>query len=196
MIVVFGGAFNPPTLAHLEIINYLVKLEDVNKVIIVPVGDMYEKLGLINATHRLKMLEIMTEEIDKVDISTIEIDAPHTYKTIETMNELQKVYPREKLAFVIGADNLEQLDTWSNYETLLENFNIFILNRNKIEIKSIIDCKFLKFENNFRHITDVDIAPISSTVFRSNSNKTGLVHEFVAAYIKKHRLYTGEVIEI
>ena len=42
MEVVYGGCFNPPTIAHQEIISYLANHYD--KVILIPTGNDYNKV--------------------------------------------------------------------------------------------------------------------------------------------------------
>ena len=39
----FGGAFNPPTVAHVELANYVRKYLDYDKVVFVPSKDKYIK---------------------------------------------------------------------------------------------------------------------------------------------------------
>lgn len=52
MEVVYGGCFNPPTIAHQEIISYLANHYD--KVILIPTGNDYNKVGLIDYKIVLK----------------------------------------------------------------------------------------------------------------------------------------------
>ena len=44
----FGGSFNPVTKAHVDLALEIVKMFNMDKVIFVPVGDNYNKKGLIN----------------------------------------------------------------------------------------------------------------------------------------------------
>ena len=44
----------------------------------------------------------------------------------------------EKIAFVIGADNLPLIEKWINVEGILSEFKIIVLGRNNIDISNII----------------------------------------------------------
>ena len=67
MQVVYGGSFNPPTLAHLAIIEYLATRYE--KLIVIPNGKLYVKNGLIDFNHRIEMLKIITNRFDNIEIS-------------------------------------------------------------------------------------------------------------------------------
>ena len=53
MNIVFGGSFNPPTIAHKEIIKTLCSL-NYEKVIIVPNGNKYNLKEMVSYNHREK----------------------------------------------------------------------------------------------------------------------------------------------
>ena len=41
MIVVFGGSFNPPTIAHHQIAKHILKQTECEQFFFLPVGDQY-----------------------------------------------------------------------------------------------------------------------------------------------------------
>ena len=68
----FGGSFNPPTLAHFEIVKSALKEANLDKIIIVPMGDKYQKSGLIPFEHRYNMISKMFENDPKVEVSRMQ----------------------------------------------------------------------------------------------------------------------------
>ena len=68
----FGGCFNPPTIAHIELIEKAIKDKNLDMVYFVPMGDLYKKENLIPAFHRVNMLKIAIKE--KMEILNISID--------------------------------------------------------------------------------------------------------------------------
>lgn len=75
VIVVFGGAFNPPTNSHFSLSEQICsEYEEIEKVIFVPVSDKYPKEDLLPAEHRVEMLRKVCEKNNKFSVSTIEGD--------------------------------------------------------------------------------------------------------------------------
>lgn len=194
MIAIIGGAFNPPTNSHINLSKHILKNLDVTKVIYVPVGDSYNKKELICAKHRIKMLELATKNIKNVEISQIETKSKYVMRTIETLEEIQKKYPNEIIAFVMGADKLIEISKWKRNEELLYNFKFIVFNRNSYDINDIFlkNKKLNKYKENFIIVNNY-IDNISSTLIRNNikNNKsiTGIVDLFVENYILENNLY-------
>jgi len=189
MIVVFGGAFNPPTIAHYEVAKHVLGEPFVQSLLFVPVGDHYKKAGLIPAFHRVKMLEIMISGLPDASISKVEVEADQALKTVETLEKLQAEYPNETLAFVMGADNLYGLIKWYDYERLVKKFKMIILNRGEIDVHAFIKQNFTFATQNFIVVDDFSKMDISSSQYRADVTKTELLLSDVEKYIKKHSLY-------
>jgi len=188
MIVVFGGAFNPPTRAHFELMKTICNLSDVSRVILMPVGDQYGKAELIAASHRVKMLEILADKLNNVEVSRLEVDFSRTLKTLETLTLLKEVFPTESICFVMGADNLEELPTWYRYRELIQNFKILVVNRENSCISDYIKKLYPHDTGRFITLNDFSSLPISSSLFRKTYD-SNLVENEVFDYILKNNLY-------
>jgi len=191
MIVVFGGAFNPVTNAHIEVYKYVnAKFADI-KFIFLPVSSAYTKSDLVSNYHRVSMLELATKEFDNVFISGLEISDSDFLGTYQSLIRIADSY-NDDVAFVVGADNLISMNKWINVEGILSEFKIVVLGRNKIDpIKTIRSNKVLqRFESSFIIFEDFEIN-ISSTGFR-NSFDENVVPEIVYEYIIENELYRGE----
>jgi len=191
MIVVFGGAFNPPTIAHYEVAKHVTKMSEVSKLLFVPVGDHYEKAGLVPAFHRVNMLEVLTRTLPKTSVSTIEIDANRAPKTMETLEKLQDLYPEKEIAFVMGADNLYDLPNWHACERLIKTFKFLVFNRQKLDAQRFIEKTFPKNKENFILVDDFITLDVSSTEYRTETDRSELLLPEMEAYIKQHGLYEG-----
>ena len=188
MNIVYGGSFNPPTKAHLNIIKKLLDEFKDAKVILLPVGNDYKKASLIDFKYRNEMLSLMIEPLkDKVDISYLE--QQKGFKgTFHALNDLSRTY--DELYFVIGSDHLEQLKYWIEYKALLKTYPIIVMNRNHYMTKEHAENLFKDEEHKFIFIEfDMDI---SSTMIRNNIEKhKKYLTEEVYTYIKKNNLYEG-----
>ena len=61
----FGGSFNPPTKAHEELAKEIMKEFNLDKLFFVPVGNTYQKNGLIDEKDRYRMETIYCEQEEK-----------------------------------------------------------------------------------------------------------------------------------
>ena len=191
MKIVFGGAFNPVTHAHIEVYKYVMSKIDASEFIFLPVSNAYTKSELESNFNRKNMLELATKEYINTSISDLELEDSDYLGTYQSLIRLSDKY-NEEIAFVVGADNLFQMHKWINIHGILSEFKVVILGRNEINIKKLIkdDVVLNKHLNSFIIFEDFDLN-ISSTKFRETFDKV-LVDNEVYEYIKKNKLYRGE----
>jgi len=185
MHIVFGGSFNPPTKAHLHIVETLHKKFKDATILVLPVGDDYKKPELISFFHRKNMLDLLFDQ--KPYVKVLENEKERAYQgTLYSLNELNTTY--KNLYFVIGSDNLMDLFTWIEYKKLLANYPFIIMNRNHYLKKEEAEKIFKDIPHQFEFV-EFDM-PISSTKVRENIEKSkDLLTKKVHIYIKKHKLY-------
>jgi len=191
MIVVFGGAFNPPTIAHKEIYHLIDKQIDLEQFIFLPVSQKYSKAHLVEDHHRINMLNLMIQDLDKAMVSNIETTDDHFVGTYQSLLRLQEAYPDQDIAFVLGADNLNHLDHWINAEKLLKEFRFIVVNRHHTSIEKRIEKNHLltKYKDHFIILKDFD-SNVSSSLFRETLDPY-YVDEDIYHYIMKNDLYRG-----
>lgn len=179
-IGIFIGSFNPPHLGHLDIIKYLLNKKYVDKILIVPTKNYWNKTNLIDINKRIAMLKFY--ENDNIKVDTSNNNYQYTY---QLMRKLKKEYSHDELYLIIGADNIINFKKWKNYEELL-TYNIIIMTRNNIDI--------LKYTSHltgkFTVVNDYNFTDISSTKIRNNVflNKKYLQKD-IYQYIIENKLY-------
>jgi len=191
MIVVFGGAFNPPTIAHQQIFYYVKQHLDCTEFIYLPVSSTYTKRSLASDQHRLQMLKLMTRNLPGAKVSTMEFDDPDYLGTYQSLVRIQELHQGEIIAFIIGADNLAKLPKWINIKGLLNEFKFIVINRNHLDIRQMIEDDRLlsQFPDAFITLPDFDV-DVSSTAFRGTLDPGSVTTE-VYDYIMVHELYRG-----
>ena len=138
-IVIFGGCFNPPLNSHFSLAQQIInEYENIEQIIFVPVNSKYQKADLISNEHRYKMLKLACDKNEKFDVSRIELDSPRPLYTIETLRIFQETYSKYQIAFIIGSDNLKEINTWEKAEELTKDFKIYVLERDKDNIEEIL----------------------------------------------------------
>jgi nicotinate-nucleotide adenylyltransferase len=188
MKVVFGGAFNPITKAHMDVYHYLKERLVFDEFIFLPVSSAYTKSELASNYHRLNMLEIVTNGFPDIVVSKLEIDDSDFLGTYQSLIRLYDK-KEEDLYFVVGADNLIKMHKWINIEGILSEFKVVVLGRNDLNIDQLIREREIldKHRNSFLVFEDFK-RDISSTTFRETLNKDD-VEEEVYQYIEENQLY-------
>ena len=175
---IYIGSFNPPHIGHNKVIDYLLDNDYVDKILIVPTLNYWDKVDLVDINDRINMLSFF--ENDRVMV-----DRGHNkyIYTCELMKELTKVYDDE-LYLILGADNIINFDKWKNYQELLK-YKIIIMNRDDIDISKYVK----KFKsNNFIIVSDYEYVPVSSSIIRESLDSRYL-DKRVLEYINSHNLY-------
>jgi len=185
MMIVFGGAFNPPTIAHLNIVKKLLSTFEGSQVLLLPVGNDYSKPKLIDIKHRISMLELMVSKIEKASVSKIEANQKYQ-GTFASLNELSEI--DSDIYFVIGLDNLLGVRRWIKYQELLKTYPFIVMDRKGSVTKEEAQKAFADLEH---HFTFVDFnEEISSTLVRENKeDREKLLTKEIIDYISKNHLY-------
>ena len=79
-IGVYVGSFNPPHNGHKKIANHLVKNKYVDKVLIIPTSNYWNKTNLVNLEHRLNMLNFF--KTDNIIINDTLNNIEFTYQIL------------------------------------------------------------------------------------------------------------------
>ena len=184
----FGGAFNPPTKTHIQIIEMLSNL--FSEVYVVPNNLKHYKQDAVKFKYRYKMLQMCIDKLDHNE-NIIISDIEHTgnyYGSYDTLRALD--HP----VFVCGDDFFENVVSWHNPEILLEENEFLVLTRNKTirECKIIInnDPMFSKYKNHFSFIQLNFGRDVSSSKYRETHDETLLPANCgIEKYIKRRKLY-------
>ena len=136
-IVVMGGSFNPPTIAHLKLVRAAMDALEAEKGYLVPVSHAYLKRKMVRAgcghlcipvETRLRMLRAMTAEDARLRIDEAETREPSAV-TPRIMERIQALHPAARIWFVAGEDKLDLLDTLTRKWALLPRFGAVVFAR-------------------------------------------------------------------
>lgn len=163
-VALFGGSFDPPHFGHREIVKKALEKLPIDRLIIVPTFlNPFKKYSYSTPYERLEMSKEIFQEFSKVEISDYEIKESKATTTAQTLNYFQKYYSVKYI--IIGADNLNSIEKWYNFELL--NRTIIWVIASRVGYSLITD-KLRAFK-----ILDVDV-DISSTDIRNRQLKENL----------------------
>lgn len=133
-IGIFGGAFDPPHIAHLIIAEEVLISLSLSKILFVPTYYPPHKTTTTSFEHRFNMLLLAIENNEKFTISDIEKKIKEKYNiessySIYTIRELRKIYPDKELYFIIGSDQYLEFKNWYQPEEILKEIKLCVLMR-------------------------------------------------------------------
>jgi nicotinate-nucleotide adenylyltransferase len=186
-IALFGTSADPPTIAHIEIINWLATQFDI---VAIWAADNPFKTHGATLEQRAQMLERSIAEIDPnlQQHTQVYRQLSHQF-TFETVQIARSIWGHQaEYTLTIGADLITQLPKWYRIEELLAGIKIIIIPRHGSKIEPA-DLKTLERLGAHLTIAPLETPPISSTEIRNQTTDRGLTPR-VASYINHHHLYS------
>lgn len=187
-ITLFGGSFNPPTIAHQIVIRQAFELiAGIDRIWLLPDyrHSFAKNNTLAPAADRLALTRFLQNH--RVTTQACCIDRKMSGNTIDHINYLIRQFPRHRFSFLMGSDNLKTFPLWPEWEKLLELMPFYIYPRAGYDPEPLSPGMIL--------LTDPlqIISNISSTLVRKrmaqNLSWEHLVPAGVAGYIKRKRLF-------
>lgn len=191
----FGGSFNPVTFAHINLAKEIVDSCNLDKLIFVPMSNFYEKDSLIEFKFRYDMLNLICSKIKKFEVSDIENKENSKLYAIDIFEIIENQHKNDDIYYIMGSDNLERIETWKEYNKLVQNYKYIILERKQNAFETIVNnnIDIKKHKDNFEVVSNNKYNNISSSLVRDkikkNEDVSDLVPKEIAKYIKENNLY-------
>jgi len=206
-VAILGGAFNPVTLGHVDLAQYVLDTTDkFDEVWFMPCHThMYGK-DLESDEHRLVMVELACQADGRIKPFDYEIRIQHEGSTYELVKKLlaeEMAKSTYTFHFVIGMDNANDFfgrgdkKGWANAGWLEQAIPFVVVPRQGYARDPDVDW-YLKPPHVYLGNSERQIMESASTMVReltrlndagSAEQLTELVHEDVLAYMKSRKLY-------
>ena len=186
---ILGGTFNPVHLAHLVMADQAGKNLGLDEVYLMPSYQPphVDEKKTIDASHRLKMLELAIADNPFLKIETIELTRKGKSYTYDTMKALTQNNPETDYYFIIGGDMVEYLPKWYKIDELVTMVNFVGIQRTGYTTETPYPVIWV----------DVPEIDISSTKIRQKIQQgcsvRYLVPDKLIDYIHKEGLYQDEL---
>ncbi len=128
---ILGGTFDPPHIGHLVGAVAARDALDLDEVMLVVANDPWQKSGdrvVTEARHRLAMVELAADGLDRISASAVEIERGGPSFSIDTVEALLAEGGVEPV-LVVGSDAASGLDTWHRADELKELVEVAVLTR-------------------------------------------------------------------
>jgi nicotinate-nucleotide adenylyltransferase len=210
-VALLGGSFDPVHHGHVALAALFAELLKPDELRIIPAGSPWQKDGLhARADHRVAMLELAFKDAAlpvTLDCQEIERSAP-SY-TVDTLRNVRaELGPQASLVFLMGADQLQQLDSWREWRSLFELAHIGVAARPGYTLSEAALPPAVAEELNMRQasLDELRTTPaghvvlartlsvdISATQIRAalqrGEQANSLISPVVLDYIQQHNLY-------
>ena len=195
-IGVFGGAFDPPHLAHVALVRSAIDALQLDEVRVLPTGQPWHRLGsLTDASHRLAMTRLAFAGVPQVVVDDREIRRAGPSYTVDTLTEMAREQPAQWY-LLIGDDQRRSLPAWHRIDEIA---------RLAIICAAARDLQVAAWHTGEPDATTVPgpqiqplpmpLMPISATDIRERLSRQtgvdGLVSPAVERYIHEHHLYSA-----
>ena len=195
-IAVFGGTFNPIHLGHREIIEEILKIDEVEKVVVIPTKIPPHKTVnyMASESDRVEMCKLAIKGLSRVEISELELKREGKSYTVDTLKSISALYPDKDIAITIGADMVVTFDEWKDYKAIISSAKIITFSRVGTDYADYADgLRFLKDLGATLYTVDKKISNVSSSMVRealkSGNGVHNLLSEEVLKYIEENKLY-------
>ncbi|WP_326943010.1 nicotinate-nucleotide adenylyltransferase [Aneurinibacillus migulanus] len=196
---IYGSAFDPITYAHLWTAWTVAVRRNLDKVIFVPSSDYRGDKGrkLTAGKHRWNLLQLAVADNPKFEASDIELKAEAWEQyTHDTMEHFKRMYPHDEVFFIMGADNLANISSWSKGEELIRENKFIVMAREGYNMLEIIakDPMLRNYELDHFDLLHKGLnMEISSSYIRDEFSVGGdpryLMPDVCYEYAKKHNVY-------
>ncbi|PUE41367.1 nicotinate (nicotinamide) nucleotide adenylyltransferase [Limnohabitans sp. Bal53] len=198
---VFGGAFDPPHLAHVALVEAAVAQLQLDQVRVFPTGQAWHKpRNLSDAEHRLAMTRLAFAHVPQVVVDEREILRTGPSYTVDTLKELQTEYPQAQLYLLLGDDQRRSLPAWHQIDEIGRIAIICAAGRDMAvrawNEESGVAPTTPPLSDTLQariRTLDMPLMPHSATDIRvlaaTEQALTGLVSPAVERYIHEHHLY-------
>ena len=191
-IGILGGSFDPIHQAHLEAARIACESCVLDFVYLVPAGTPYHREQVVaSSEQRRAMCELVAQEHDWLQLSTVDLDRPGNTYTIDTIRDLTQKFTQQhpndiaEWFLILGADAYQSFPKWKDPEGVAQIARMIVVARpgEQHEEMENFPCDFI----------DLPGWEISSTEIRfkveHKESIAQLVSPKVNEYIHAHTLY-------
>lgn len=151
-----GGSYNPVHIGHLRAAEVVRELLSLEKVVFIPasVNPLKEGEPTCDAEHRLRMLELATEDNPFFEISDTEIKRGGNSYTIDTLRYFSEKYPKDSHYFIMGSELFTDISTWKDYRELFNYSNFIVVRRPGFSSEDSSGLIPLELSQDFRYLKE------------------------------------------
>jgi nicotinate (nicotinamide) nucleotide adenylyltransferase/ribosome silencing factor RsfS/YbeB/iojap len=138
-IGLLGGSFNPAHGGHLHISLLALKYLALDEVwwLVSPQNPLKPVAGMAAFAVRLEQARRVAGAHPRIVVSDLESRLGLSRYTADTLSVLRRRFPRLRLVWLMGGDNLVQIPRWQRWSTIFETVPIAVFDRPSYSSKAL-----------------------------------------------------------
>jgi nicotinate-nucleotide adenylyltransferase len=173
----FGGSFDPPHLCHVLVAALGLSSDAVDDILVAPCFAHPFNKKMATFEHRLEMCRRAFAPFGpRVEVSDIERSLGGSGRTLNTLQELHKRFPKRAFRLLVGSDILQEKDSWYRFEEVALLAPPLVVGRAGQKPGAGIV------------LPDVSSSQVRSLLVQGQ-DPAGLLPAAVHAYVLEHQLY-------
>ncbi|MBP3199557.1 MAG: nicotinate-nucleotide adenylyltransferase [Butyrivibrio sp.] len=168
-IGILGGTFDPVHNAHLLLGEAAREQFGLDRVIFIPnnLAHFKNRKEISGREERYQMVKMAIDGNPYFTCSRLEIDKDTGSYTIDTIEDLKRMYPGDELYLILGADSVLGIDSWYRSKDLLtsciilaatrEDDDLAVLDKKRRELKNLYNADIRLLTFNRIDISSTDI---------------------------------------
>lgn len=204
--IIFGGTFNPLHWGHIRPALALADELSAQAIHLMPSAiPPHRDTPSVSPEQRLQMVTLACALDSRLQAEDWELQQNrHSYTAI-TLAELKQKYPQDTLVFALGMDAFNALDSWHQWQQLVDHAHLVVMRRGDTErqLKPILSAFVTARELELSalqqqpaggiYFAQTPLVDISATDIRqrinNSDNWTHMVPPAIADYINQQQLY-------
>ena len=133
-----GGSFNPAHAGHLHVSQQALKLLELDEVwwLVSPQNPLKPEAGMAPLQDRMAEARQVAHGQPEISVTDIEADLGTIY-TVDTLEALRQRHPRKDFILLAGADILEELPRWRDWERIFQTVPIAVFARKPYSLTAL-----------------------------------------------------------
>lgn len=210
VVALLGGSFDPVHRGHVALAALFQGLLHPDQLRVIPAGNPWQKSGLkASAGDRVEMLRLAFRDAGlPVVIDTQEIERDSATYAIDTLRNVRaELGPEASIVFLMGADQLQKLDSWRDWLSLFDYAHFAVAARPGYSLGELpqavreqVDARIgtadaLRNSPAGRVLiapelaVDISATEIRKTLAAREQHANSLIPGVVLDYIQQHQLY-------
>jgi nicotinate-nucleotide adenylyltransferase len=171
-IAILGGAFDPITVGHVAVAEFLLNVSSqLDEIWITPCYKHLFNKKMADAEYRLELCRLATKHDRRIKVWDYEIKhklGGETYNLVKRLLADKEYYDKYSFSIVIGMDNANTFNQWINFEDLERLIPFVVVTRSGVDIKHESNW-YLKSPHKFL-VPEKPLPEVSSTSVKNDLN--------------------------